>query len=74
MSQARDTTRKTQRRDSVRRAPIPALPYEQMSELGRDLYDLSREYEASGEMLLNEEEIESEVMRRRGGYSQEHAI
>lgn len=53
----------------VRRAHVPALSYEEMSEMGRDLYDLSREYESSGEELLTEDEIEAELARRRGGYS-----
>ncbi|HEX7314268.1 MAG TPA: hypothetical protein VF297_10115 [Pyrinomonadaceae bacterium] len=39
-----------------------------MSELGRELFDLSRDYESSGGELLTEDEIESELMRRRGGH------
>lgn len=53
----------------VRRAYIPPdLTYETMSDLGRELYDLSREYEKAGETLLSEEEIEQEITLRRGGY------
>jgi hypothetical protein len=53
----------------VRRAYIPPdLTYETMSELGRELYDLSMEIAASGEGLLSEEELEQELIRRRGGY------
>jgi hypothetical protein len=53
----------------VRRAYIPPdLTYETMSELGKELYRLSLEYEASGEKLYTEEELEKELARRRGGY------
>lgn len=53
----------------VRRAYIPPdLTYETMSELGKELYRLSMEYEASGEKLYTEEELEKEIARRRGGY------
>ena len=49
----------------VRRARIPpGLTYETMSELGRDLFDISREYAETGGELLNEEEIEAEIARR----------
>jgi hypothetical protein len=57
----------------VRRARVPNLPLEKMSDLGRDLVKLSREYENSGEELLTEEEIEVELAHRRGGYVQENA-
>ena len=73
MSKARNTNRRDQSSARVRRAHVPDLAYEEMSELGRDLYQLSREYESSGEGLLTEEEIEIELARRRGGYVQEHA-
>ena len=54
----------------VRRARIPPdLTYETMSEMGRDLFDLSREIESSDEALLSEEELERELIRRRGGYA-----
>lgn len=53
----------------MRRAYIPPdSTYETMSDLGRELYDLSREYEKAGETLLSEEEIGQEITRRRGGY------
>ncbi len=53
----------------ARRTYIPAdLTYETMSELGRELVDLSRDYEAAGEKLYGEEAIEKEIARRKGGY------
>ena len=53
----------------VRRAQIPPdLNFETMSELGRDLIQLSREIETAGEVLTSEEELEQELARRRGGY------
>lgn len=63
----------TKKRDAthvtVRRASIPSnLIYDTMSEMGRDLVDMSREYEESGERLLTEEEVEREIAIRRGGY------
>ncbi len=54
---------------AVRRAQIPLdLNFETMSELGRDLIQLSREIEDAGEVLTSEEELEQELARRRGGY------
>jgi len=54
---------------TVRRAQIPPdLNFESMSELGRDLIQLSREIEDAGEVLTSEEELEQELARRRGGY------
>jgi len=54
---------------NVRRAQIPPdLNFETMSELGRDLLQLSREIEDAGEVLTSEEELEQELARRRGGY------
>jgi hypothetical protein len=73
MSKARNTGHQKQRKTNVRRAHIPDVPYEQMSDLGRDLVDISLEYESSGEPLLTEEEIELELARRRGGHSQDAA-
>lgn len=53
----------------ARRTYIPPdLTYETMSELGRELFDLSREYEAAGEKLYTEEALEQEITRRKGGY------
>ncbi|MEJ7709699.1 MAG: hypothetical protein WKF84_07515 [Pyrinomonadaceae bacterium] len=53
---------------TARRAVIPSnLTYNTMSEMGRALVDMSREYEESGEPLLSEEEIEREIALRRGG-------
>jgi hypothetical protein len=63
----------TQRRIVVRQAHVPDLSYDEMSDLGRDLFDLSHDYEDSGEPLLTEEEIETELARRRGGCVQEDA-
>ena len=73
MSQAHDTSHGNRRKPPVRRARVPDLNYEEMSELGRDLFDLSRAYEDSGGALLTEDELEAEVMRRRGGRVQEDA-
>ncbi len=43
---------------NVRRARIPSdLTYETMSELGRDLFAISRDYAESGGELLSEQEI-----------------
>jgi hypothetical protein len=54
---------------NVRRAEVPQnLNLETMSELGRDLMQLSREIEAAGQVLTSEEELEQELARRRGGY------
>jgi hypothetical protein len=74
MSQARETSRSNQRKTTVRRARVLNLNYEDMSELGRDLYDLSRAYEDSGGPLLTEDEVENEVVRRRGGHIQKDVI
>ncbi|HKS29482.1 MAG TPA: hypothetical protein VJS44_16760 [Pyrinomonadaceae bacterium] len=73
MSKARNLDGQKLRKIKVRRTPISNLPYEQMSDLGRDLVDISREYESSGEQMLSEEEIETELTRRRGGYTQDAA-
>jgi hypothetical protein len=74
MSNAQNTNRRNQRRINVRQAHVPTLTYEEMSDLGRDLYNLSREYEASGEKLLTENEVENEITLRRGGFTQDDAI
>jgi hypothetical protein len=74
MSQAHNTTHSNRRKPAVRRAHIPNLNYEDMSKLGRDLFDLSRAYEDSGGALLTEDELDAEVMRRRGGRTQEDAV
>jgi len=66
MSKARNPNCPPQNDAHVRRARAPNLSYEEMSELGRDLTDLSREYESSGGELLTEEEIEAELTLRRG--------
>lgn len=74
MSQAHNTSHSNRRKPTVRRARVPDLKYEEMSELGRDLFDLSRAYEDSGGALLNDDELEAEVVRRRGGRMPEDAV
>lgn len=74
MSQAHDTNREHQGESNVRRAHTPDLRYEDMSDLGRELFDLSRDYESSGGRLLSEDEIENELTRRRGGHVQQDAV
>lgn len=58
---------------SVPRAALPDdTSVEKMSRLGRDLWQISREVEQSGEIsLLDENEIEVELNGRRGGYVRE---
>jgi hypothetical protein len=73
MSKLRDTGHQNHLGNNVRRARVPNLPLEKMSDLGRDLVKLSREYEDSGEVLLTEEEIEVELAHRRGGCVQDNA-
>lgn len=59
---------------TIRQARIPSdLSYDTMSDLGRDLFNISRDYAESGGELLSEEEIEVEIARRRGGYTEEDA-
>jgi len=58
--------------------PQAALPddlsFEKMSRLGRDLWQISREIEQSGGIpLLDENEIEIELNRRRGGYASDYS-
>ncbi len=68
------TKKRAATRIAVRRAAIPSdLTYDTMSELGRDLFDMSRAYVESGEPLLSEEEIEREIALRRGGYIKDDA-
>ncbi len=63
------TKKRATTQTAVRRAVIPNnLTYDTMSDLGRDLFDMSRAYEESGEPMLSEEEIECEIALRRGGY------
>lgn len=59
--------------ESVSVVPQAVLPpdssFEKMSQLGRDLWQISSEINKSGEPeLLTQEEIEQEIARRRGGY------
>ncbi|MDT5122441.1 MAG: hypothetical protein QOC96_1923 [Acidobacteriota bacterium] len=54
----------------VRRTEIKTwLTEETMSPLGRELMKIAREVEASDEPALDEEDIEKELKRRRGGYA-----
>ena len=45
------------------------LTAETMSPLGRELMELADEIEVSDETPMDEEAIERELIRRRGGYS-----
>jgi hypothetical protein len=57
----------------VRQADVrPSLSYEEMSPLGRDLFDIAKEIEASDDPAMDEAAIERELARRRGGYAQEY--
>ncbi|HEX8395990.1 MAG TPA: hypothetical protein VF644_00975 [Pyrinomonadaceae bacterium] len=50
------------------------LSFEKMSRLGRDLWQISKEIEQSGVIpLLDENEIEIELNRRRGGYVSDYS-
>ena len=54
----------------VRRTEIKAwLTEETMSPLGRELMKIAREIEASDEPALDEEAIEKELKKRRGGHA-----
>ncbi|HEX8267754.1 MAG TPA: hypothetical protein VF596_20305 [Pyrinomonadaceae bacterium] len=59
----------------VRQAALPDdLSFEKMSRLGRDLWQISKEIEQSGVIpLLDENEIEIELNRRRGGYASDYS-
>ncbi len=68
------TKKRSAPQTAVRRARVPPdLTYDTMSEMGRDLFDMSRAYVESGEPLLSEEEIEREIALRRGGYIKDDA-
>jgi hypothetical protein len=45
------------------------LTAETMSSLGRELMEIASDIEASDEAPMDEEAIERELIRRRGGYS-----
>jgi hypothetical protein len=71
MSIRPDKRQNQQPASNIRKARIPSdLTYETMSDLGRDLFDISRDYAGTGGELLSEEEIEVEIARRRGGYAE----
>ncbi len=50
-----------------RRSVAEDLSYHPRTELGKTLWDLRQKIVASGEPLLDADEIDSEVGRRRGG-------
>ena len=52
---------------SLRRSPVAEATFQPKTELGRELWDLRQKIRASGEPLLDAEEIDREVSRRRGG-------
>lgn len=56
----------------VRRTEIKTwLNEENMSPLGRELMKIARETEASDVPALDEQDIEKELMKRRGGYAED---
>ncbi len=53
----------------VRRTNVKTwLTPEKMSPLGRELFEIAREIEESDEPAFDDEAIEQELKRRRGGY------
>ena len=57
---------------SVRRTVVKTwLTEETMSPLGRELMKIAREVEDSDEPALDEEDIEKELKKRRGGYAKD---
>ncbi len=52
---------------SRHRSSIKETEYQPRTELGRELWELRQKIVAAGESLLDAEEIEREVARRRGG-------
>jgi hypothetical protein len=73
MPQERNTRRKNQDDPSERKGRANMRVYVQ-SELGRDLYKMSMEYQRDGGRLLTDEEIEDELILRRGGYVQKDVV
>jgi hypothetical protein len=56
----------------VRRTEIKTwLTEETMSPLGRELMEIARAIEASDEPALDEEDIEKELKRCKGGYAED---
>ena len=56
----------------VRRTEIKTwLTEETMSPLGRELMKIAREIEASDDLALDEEDVEKELKKRRGGYAED---
>jgi vacuolar-type H+-ATPase subunit C/Vma6 len=47
------------------------LTEETMSPLGRELMKIANEIEASDEQAFDEEDIEKELLRRKGGYAED---
>ena len=55
----------------VRRTAVKDwLTYDTMSPLGRSLMDIAKQIEESDAPPMDEESIEAELLKRRGGYSQ----
>jgi len=55
---------------TVKRAEVKTwLTYETMSPLGRTLMEIAQQIEDSDDPALDEEEIEREIQRRRGGHT-----
>jgi hypothetical protein len=50
--------------------PTPEEYFEPRTPLGRQLWELRKRIVASGEPLLDREQIEREVVERRGGVSE----
>lgn len=71
MAQVRNTDKEQLNNADVRRPDISDLPYGQRFRSGPDLFDTGRAYEAPGESLLDEHEIEQELTPRRDGYIKE---
>lgn len=64
-----------QRRQNLDQFPRPTevktwLAKEMMSQLGRELMEIADEVEASDDRAMDEEAIERELIKRRGGYSE----
>jgi hypothetical protein len=64
-----------QRRQNLNQFPRPTkvktwLARDTMSPLGRELMEIAGEVEASDDKALDEDAIERELIRRRGGYSE----
>jgi hypothetical protein len=66
------TSRNVDQETPVRPTEVKTwLTSETMSPLGRELMKIAAEIEASNEEPMNEETLEREMIRRRGGYSED---